>query len=57
MRAAGGDAAGSRPPTSGTLDPLQLFMDAAGRHKLLTAADEVTLAKRIERATSPRRSG
>src|SRR5437773_414256 len=27
-------------PTGGTLDPLQLFMDAAGRHKLLTAADE-----------------
>jgi RNA polymerase primary sigma factor len=37
------------PPTGGTLDPLQLFMDAAGRHKLLTAADEVYLAKRIER--------
>ena len=34
---------------SGTLDPLQLFMDAAGRHKLLTAADEVSLAKRIEK--------
>jgi len=38
----------SGAPT-GTLDPLQLFMDAAGRHKLLTAADEVYLAKRIER--------
>ena len=37
------------PPVTGTLDPLQLFMDAAGRHKLLTAADEVALAKRIER--------
>jgi RNA polymerase primary sigma factor len=37
------------PAPSGTLDPLQLFMDAAGRHKLLTAADEVYLAKRIER--------
>ena len=36
-------------PVTGTLDPLQLFMDAAGRHKLLTAADEVSLAKRIER--------
>src|SRR5918912_544935 len=24
---------------TGTLDPLQLFMDAAGRYKLLTAAD------------------
>jgi RNA polymerase primary sigma factor len=35
--------------SGGTLDPLQLFMDAAGRHKLLTAADEVYLAKRIER--------
>jgi RNA polymerase primary sigma factor len=34
---------------TGTLDPLQLFMDAAGRHKLLTAADEVALAKRIEK--------
>src|SRR2546430_4309569 len=34
--------------SGGTLDPLQLFMDAAGRHKLLTAADEVHLAKRIE---------
>src|SRR6201987_1125496 len=36
-------------PVTGTLDPLQLFMDAAGRHKLLTAADEVALAERIER--------
>ena len=35
--------------SGGTLDPLQLFMDAAGRHKLLTAADEVHLAKRIEK--------
>ena len=35
--------------SGGTLDPLQLFMDAAGRHKLLTAAEEVALAKRIER--------
>jgi RNA polymerase primary sigma factor len=37
------------PAPHGTLDPLQLFMDAAGKHKLLTAADEVALAKRIER--------
>src|SRR5215467_13893794 len=36
-------------PVTGTMDPLQLFMDAAGRHKLLTAADEVALAKRVER--------
>jgi RNA polymerase primary sigma factor len=35
--------------SGGTLDPLQLFMDSAGRHKLLTAADEVHLAKRIEK--------
>src|SRR5689334_3406869 len=39
----------SAPAATGTLDPLQLFMDAAGRHKLLTAADEVALAKRIEK--------
>ncbi len=30
-------------------DSLTLFMNAAGRYKLLTAADEVALAKRIER--------
>jgi RNA polymerase primary sigma factor len=32
-----------------TTDALQLFLREAGRHSLLTAADEVTLAKRIER--------
>ncbi len=32
-----------------TLDSLQLFLNEAGRHKLLTAAEEVELAKRIER--------
>ncbi|MBX5473680.1 MAG: sigma-70 family RNA polymerase sigma factor [Thermoleophilia bacterium] len=42
-------AAETATAESGTLDPLQLFMDAAGRHKLLTAAEEVALAKRIER--------
>src|SRR3954453_12435337 len=42
-------AAEAAPAPSGTLDPLQLFMDAAGRHRLLTAADEGALAKRIER--------
>src|SRR5829696_4370240 len=31
------------------LDSLQLFLEEAGRHKLLTAAQEVALAKRIER--------
>ncbi len=32
-----------------TTDALQLFLREAGRHPLLTAAQEVTLAKRIER--------
>ncbi len=35
--------------TAGTTDALTLFMNEAGRHKLLTAADEVALAKRVER--------
>ena len=47
VRAAAAEVAAAAP--TGTLDPLQLFMDAAGRHKLLTAADEVMLAKRLER--------
>jgi RNA polymerase primary sigma factor len=34
---------------SGTTDSLTLFMNAAGRYDLLTAAEEVALAKRIER--------
>jgi RNA polymerase primary sigma factor len=33
----------------GTTDGLTLFMNAAGRYPLLTAADEVALAKRVER--------
>jgi RNA polymerase primary sigma factor len=50
VRADAPTKAGSYTASSGgTLDPLQLFMDAAGRHKLLTAADEVHLAKRIEK--------
>src|SRR3954471_13731553 len=32
-----------------TTDALQLFLREAGRHTLLTAAQEVTLAKRVER--------
>ena len=32
-----------------TTDSLQLFLNEAGRHRLLTAADEVALAKRVER--------
>ena len=34
---------------TGTTDSLTLFMNAAGRYELLTAAEEVALAKRIER--------
>jgi RNA polymerase primary sigma factor len=49
VRAEEAPKAGPVAASGGTLDPLQLFMDAAGRHKLLTAADEVYLAKRIER--------
>jgi RNA polymerase primary sigma factor len=42
---------------SGSADSLQLFLADVGRHKLLTAAEEVMLAKRIERgdATAKRR--
>jgi RNA polymerase primary sigma factor len=46
-----------RPPTAisndnlagYTTDALQLFLNEAGRHRLLTPAEEVELAKRIER--------
>jgi RNA polymerase primary sigma factor len=38
-----------REETTGTTDALTLFMNAAGRHRLLTAAEEVELAKRVER--------
>jgi RNA polymerase primary sigma factor len=34
---------------TGSADSLQLFLADVGRHKLLTAAEEVTLAKMIER--------
>ncbi len=34
---------------SGAADSLQLFLADVGRHKLLTAAEEVTLAKALER--------
>jgi RNA polymerase primary sigma factor len=37
------------PEGTGSTDALTLFMNAAGRHRLLTAAEEVELAKRIER--------
>mgnify|MGYP000002784388 CR=1 FL=1 len=35
-------------PVESTTDSLQLFLREAGRHRLLNAAQEVTLAKRIE---------
>ncbi len=35
---------------AGAADSLQLFLADVGKHKLLTAAEEVQLAKRIERA-------
>ena len=37
------------PAALGTVDSLTLFMNRAGRYRLLTAADEVALAKRVER--------
>jgi len=39
----------SATPVESTTDALQLFLRDAGRHRLLTAAQEVSLAKRIER--------
>jgi RNA polymerase primary sigma factor len=36
-------------PVTGAGDSLQLFLADVGRHKLLTASEEVTLAKRIEK--------
>ncbi|MGH3100043.1 MAG: sigma-70 factor domain-containing protein, partial [Thermoleophilia bacterium] len=38
-----------QPAYETTTDALQLFLREAGRHPLLTAAQEVELAKRIER--------
>src|SRR3954452_17572048 len=42
-------AAEAAAAMSGAADSLQLFLADVGRHKLLTAADEVILAKMIER--------
>jgi len=42
-------AAADMDALSGSADSLQLFLADVGRHKLLTAAEEVTLAKAIER--------
>jgi RNA polymerase primary sigma factor len=38
-----------RPSAGGTADSLQLFLNDIGKYDLLTAAEEVSLAKRIER--------
>ena len=42
-------AAAAAAPVETTTDALQLFLREAGRHPLLTAAQEVELAKKIER--------
>jgi RNA polymerase primary sigma factor len=42
-----------QPIVETTTDALQLFLRDAGRHPLLTAAQEVELAKRIERGDGP----
>jgi RNA polymerase primary sigma factor len=41
------------PVVESTTDALQLFLREAGRHQLLTAAQEVELAKKIERGDMP----
>ena len=43
--------AADAPVAPGAADSLQLFLADVGRHKLLTAAEEVTLAKRSSAAT------
>jgi RNA polymerase primary sigma factor len=48
-KAAEAAAAAEAHVISGAADSLQLFLADVGRHKLLTAAEEVTLAKAIER--------
>src|SRR5204862_1205110 len=48
-KAAEAAAAAEAQVISGAADSLQLFLADVGRHKLLTAAEEVTLAKSIER--------
>jgi RNA polymerase primary sigma factor len=47
--AAGRQATPDPDAIVGSADSLQLFLADVGRHKLLTAAEEVALAKRIER--------
>ncbi|MGI9657549.1 MAG: sigma-70 family RNA polymerase sigma factor [Gaiellaceae bacterium] len=45
---AGDEVKGARAVDQDVSDSLQLFLAQAARHQLLTAADEVTLSKRIE---------
>jgi RNA polymerase primary sigma factor len=49
-------APASAPTIESTTDALQLFLREAGRHALLSAAQEVELAKRIERGDSGAKS-
>jgi len=49
VHAAARSGAGSEVDTAGTPDSLSLFLRSARLHPLLTAAEEVELAKRIER--------
>ncbi len=49
MRGGEGTQAQSAGQATGTLDSLDLFLRSARMHPLLTAAEEVELAKRIER--------
>jgi RNA polymerase primary sigma factor len=46
---AGVSTTAEAPTTEQTTDSLQLFLDGIAKTKLLTAADEVALAKRVER--------
>ena len=48
---------GVDPAAVATTDALTMFMNQIGRHQLLTAAEEVELAKRVERGDPGRRSG
>jgi RNA polymerase primary sigma factor len=41
-------AARPAPRSAGEQGSLDLFLDAIGRHKLLTRAEEIQLAKRLE---------
>jgi hypothetical protein len=44
-----GRRTGSREPGVAAADPLALYLNDIGRYRLLTRAEEVQLAKRIDR--------